>query len=105
MPPAGEGQVHGRFHGNATKGNKFWVYPKDKALVTPRWDTHLPAEVFCTNCRRVRACLLSGGIVEYQCLGHDKDAQNHDWAQRPGQKMVTVGGVKMTAAEAHRRTR
>ena len=59
----GRGQVVNGFHGDPTRGHRFWLYPREKPLVTERWDTHLPAIEFCKNHRKV----MTG---EYVCKGH-----------------------------------
>ena len=59
----GRGQVVNGFHGDPTRGHRFWLYPREKPLVTERWDTHLPAIEFCKNHRKV----VTG---EYVCKGH-----------------------------------
>lgn len=61
----GEGDLNSDgFHG--TDKHKFWVYPTDKTLVDPKWDTHLEAKKFCTNCKVVN----KGEVTGFECLGH-----------------------------------
>jgi hypothetical protein len=45
----GSGMLVNGFHGDAARGNSFWVYDASQTLVTTQWDTHLPAEAFCKN--------------------------------------------------------
>jgi len=63
---AGAGQMQSGFHGDPDRNHSFWVYPKDRDLITPRWDTHLDPMEFCSNCVPV----VSGLIQEFKCLGH-----------------------------------
>ena len=37
-----------KYHGDSRRGNKFWVYPKDKSIVNEKWDTHILND-FCCN--------------------------------------------------------
>ncbi|CAF5113085.1 unnamed protein product, partial [Rotaria sp. Silwood1] len=36
------------YHGDPDRDHNFWVYPRSKALVTPRWDTY-NADDLCDN--------------------------------------------------------
>ncbi|CAF4580861.1 unnamed protein product [Rotaria sp. Silwood1] len=36
------------YHGDPDRDHNFWVYPRNKALVTPRWDTY-NADDLCDN--------------------------------------------------------
>jgi len=65
------------YHGFRKRGeNLFFVYPKEKLLPHPRWDTHEDPRTFCSNCREVQPDELAGCEVEdscikvFECLGH-----------------------------------
>ena len=64
----GCGERRDGYHGDPSRGHKFWVYPPSMALVTPRWDTHLPAVRFCSRARYVST--HANGVVEWCCGGH-----------------------------------
>eukprot|EP00923_Selenidium_pygospionis_P024364 GHVN01042260.1.p1 GENE.GHVN01042260.1~~GHVN01042260.1.p1 ORF type:complete len:636 (-),score=125.14 GHVN01042260.1:784-2691(-) len=61
--PVGGGPVVGAYHGDPARNHRFWVYPSNRRLIDVRWDTHLKANQFCSNCTRV-------GDVAYECHGH-----------------------------------
>jgi len=75
----GRGELRNGFHGDPSRGNKFWIYPKRQRLVTPRWDTHLTPQEFCSNCIR-----WGRGSSEWICLGHFGEAQNKPVPRGPG---------------------
>jgi hypothetical protein len=66
IPNVGQGQVVNGFHGNPSRGNSFWVYPRGKALEVSRWDTY-DAASFCSHSRRDGQ---EGDLTKYTCLGH-----------------------------------
>ena len=66
IPNVGLGQVVNGYHGNPSRGNSFWVYPRGKALEVSRWDTH-DAASFCSHSRRDGQ---EGDLTKYTCLGH-----------------------------------
>jgi hypothetical protein len=47
MMDSGSGPLIKGFHGDADRGQSFWVYPEHDQLVTPQWDTHGNAKMFC----------------------------------------------------------
>lgn len=54
------------FHGDPSRGHKFWVYPLDKKVITPQWDFRTP-----DICNNKRSDGKNGdGIEEYTCMGH-----------------------------------
>ena len=71
----GSGQLVKGFHGDPSRGNTFWQYPPFRRLVTPRWDTHVPAQDFCTN-HRVKQ-RKPNGVVMFECLGHSTTTQSN----------------------------
>mgnify|MGYP006082591653 CR=1 FL=1 len=71
----GMGPLYSGFHGDPSRGNTFWVYPKSCPLVTPRWDTY-NANKFCGNASFVRD--TGGGIKEFICLGHCKSDEKEN---------------------------
>jgi len=49
------------------KTYNFFVYPREKQLITPdKWDTHSSSE-FCTNCSKIKN---RKNYDIYKCLGH-----------------------------------
>jgi len=80
---AGAGQMQSGFHGDPDRNHSFWVYPKDRDLITPRWDTHLDPMEFCSNCVPVG----SGLIQEFKCLGHsDQVPQQKEDSEKKSKK-------------------
>ena len=71
----GVGPLHSGFHGDPSRGNTFWVYPRNRRLATVRWDTY-DAEGFCANASFVRN--TGGGIKEFICLGHYKSDEKEN---------------------------
>ncbi|CAF3788523.1 unnamed protein product [Rotaria sp. Silwood1] len=55
------------YHGDPSRDNNFWVYPREKALITPRWDTY-NADDLCNNYTYVET--IAFGIWAYRCNGH-----------------------------------
>ena len=49
MMGSGSGPLINGFHGDAGRAHSFWVYPNHNQLVTPQWDTHGEAKMFCRN--------------------------------------------------------
>ena len=60
-----------KYHGDSRRGNKFWVYPKDKSIVNKKWDTHNLKD-FCCNFK-YHHTFTNLGIQEYECLGHKEN--------------------------------
>jgi hypothetical protein len=60
-------ELHTTYHGDPSRGNKFWVYPKKKQLATARWDFRINP---CNNSKKLSGVFAS--IDEYECLGHNK---------------------------------
>ncbi|CAF4741393.1 unnamed protein product [Rotaria sp. Silwood1] len=60
------------YHGDPDRNNHFWVYPKNKELITPRWDTYKASDL-CDNCTYLDKDSESE-IETYQCNGHDNAA-------------------------------
>lgn len=58
------------YHGDPDRDNHFWVYPKDKELITPHWDTYKASDI-CDNCTHIDTD-SNTEIETYQCNGHDK---------------------------------
>jgi hypothetical protein len=54
------------YHGDPSRLNRFWVYPKDLNIVTPKWDFRSPYE--CGKFKLIKK--NDSGVVEYECLGH-----------------------------------
>ena len=71
----GTGQLVRGFHGDPSRGNQFWEYPRHRRLVTARWDTY-NARRFCLNRERVGP--VGGGVVAWRCLGHDPTSARVD---------------------------
>ena len=69
----GDGQLDAQgFHGDPSRGHRFWCYPAHRRVVTPRWDTHSSPDQFCTNCTVMAQHRGMGSVVitEYICRGH-----------------------------------
>ncbi|CAF1437642.1 unnamed protein product [Rotaria sordida] len=60
------------YHGDSNRDNHFWVYPKDKELITPRWDTYKASDI-CDNCTHIDTDSESQ-IETYQCNGHNNQS-------------------------------
>jgi hypothetical protein len=58
-----------KFHGDPSRSNCFWVYPKTIALINEKWDTHLVVNEFCSNANHVKT--HENGITEHKCNGHE----------------------------------
>jgi len=54
----------------ARSDHTFWVYPKHMKLLTPEWDTHLPAKEYCNNHREDGVSTFHPLMKQYVCLGH-----------------------------------
>ena len=61
-------QIYDGFHGDPTRGNLFWVYPKYKPIITRRWDTHVKALSFCCNAEYVTT--MGNNVASWRCKGH-----------------------------------
>jgi len=55
------------YHGDIRRGNRFWVYPKDKTLGNKKWDTY-DLDGFCSN-YKYHHTFVDVGVSEYECLG------------------------------------
>ena len=55
------------YHGDKKRNNRFWVYPKDRALVNKQWDTH-DLDNYCKNYKYCHT-FIDHNIKEYECLG------------------------------------
>jgi hypothetical protein len=58
---------HNTYHGDAARGHNFWVYPRNHALITPKWDTY-DANDLCNNYTLVDTD--AQGLKTYKCNGH-----------------------------------
>ncbi|ANS04361.1 glycosyltransferase [uncultured Mediterranean phage] len=52
------------YHGDATRGHRLYIYPRNLVLVDRRWDSYLNP---CDNCTKIKA---PGALAVYKCLGH-----------------------------------
>eukprot|EP01106_Pelomyxa_sp_JSP_P019356 TRINITY_DN963_c1_g1_i2.p1 TRINITY_DN963_c1_g1~~TRINITY_DN963_c1_g1_i2.p1 ORF type:complete len:238 (+),score=54.75 TRINITY_DN963_c1_g1_i2:42-755(+) len=74
------------YHGDAARGNQFWVYPERVQLVTPRWDCHR-ADQLCDHREHVGT---QGHLDAWRCLGHatlwhgDASRDHKFWVYPPG---------------------
>ena len=64
----GKGMLVDGYHGDPARNHGFWVYERRKHLITPRWDTHLTADEFCTN--NVFQCMIDAQVHQFACRGH-----------------------------------
>ena len=53
------------YHGTAE--HFFWLYPRDRPLPNPPWDTY-DADAFCGNKKLVGR--EKSGLPRFECLGH-----------------------------------
>ena len=60
-----------KYHGDSRRGNRFWVYPKNKSLGNKQWDTH-DLDGFCCN-YKYHHTFLGVDVAEYECLGHKEN--------------------------------
>ncbi|CAF1682302.1 unnamed protein product [Rotaria magnacalcarata] len=59
------------YHGDLNRDNNFWVYPRDKPVQNPDWDTY-DASDLCNNCGGMEGADIGVGWVDTE--GKDRHA-------------------------------
>ena len=54
-------------HADPSRGNCFWVYPRDQTLQNSKWDTYDPHNL-CNNHTYIGSD--DNGLEKYRCNGH-----------------------------------
>ncbi|CAF1623468.1 unnamed protein product [Rotaria sp. Silwood1] len=81
------------YHGDPSRNNNFWVYPREKALITRRWDTY-NADDLCNNYTYVET--IAFGIRAYRCNGHGT-ASGGGLSQDQAQFYQLISDIKLIA--------